>query len=111
MADLTPYCSEAAMPTHMSDADMAYCEAKAHQAVVNFYGANNIPHLGIGAVSVNEPVLCRGPARALYTKQGAQLSTNLAGRAVLNRAKMATPRVVIAQDATGKTSRMIVSGK
>jgi hypothetical protein len=40
----------------VAQADADYCSAKAHQALVNYYGAGNIPHFGSGPVAIKEPV-------------------------------------------------------
>jgi hypothetical protein len=45
LADMLPYCSD--LNTALTDADVAYCEAKAHQAMIAYYGAGNLPHLGM----------------------------------------------------------------
>ena len=62
MADFKPYCYPWVSPgllDSLKQVDIDYCANKAHQAVVNYYGAGNIPHLGISAVSTMAPLTSR----------------------------------------------------
>jgi hypothetical protein len=86
----------------VSDADVSYLEAKAHQAVVNYYGAGKSPHLGMAPVAVHKPVAPKD--LALYTKSGTKVAVDLAGHAMTHNAAKG---VDIALDATGRASRVV----
>jgi hypothetical protein len=111
LANLKRACNSATMDS-MSTADLAYCAGKAHQAVINYYGAGNVPHLGISAVDVSNPASKRMAPAAIFSKQGARLSIDLAGREISHPGMQKTgPRVVIAKDAAGRTGKAVVGGR
>lgn len=109
LAKLLQYCTDTVSMDSMSAGDMSYLETTAHQAVINYYGAANVPHLGITATSVSMPVVASTPS-ALYSKSGVKLSVDLSGRR-MNSSFYASSHVVIAKDELGRISRMVTIDK
>jgi hypothetical protein len=90
----------------LTEADVAYLEAKAHQAVVDYYGAGNAPHLGMPATNVVKRAAFS--PMAAFSKAGQKLTANLNGRTGINSASSGTT-IAIAKDAMGKTRRIVIN--
>jgi hypothetical protein len=107
-ANMKRGCSNDLRIDSMSAADITYLEQKAHQAVIDYYGAGNVPHLGITAVTIQRPVALK--PLALYTKSGAKITVDLTGR-IINHGLVTRSQIAIAKDAMGRANRVVMDNR
>lgn len=107
-SSLCANCSD--LDSNVGAANAAYCASIAHQAVINYYGQGNVPHLGGTATNTisNPPVLRQ--SHSLETRN-VRAYCDLSGRLLKDNGAFHKSGICIARDQDGKLSQLLVTNE